>query len=114
MMRRMLPLASVLVCVGTVLPLTLMLLLGEESHVPLALRGGQLAADLAVDHRADRVEAGMYFAPQRFHFGPVPRQDRPHGVLLGGREAQLVVQVVDHGVGSAAVPAGVAPRGDPP
>src|SRR6266496_1979593 len=112
--RRMLPLASIPVRVGTVLPLTLMLLLGEESHVLRALRRRELAADLAADHRADRVEARMYFTPQRFHLGPVPRQDRPHRVLLGVREAQVVVQIVDHGVGPAAATVRVAPGGNAP
>src|SRR6266516_2055747 len=112
--RRMLPLASIPVRVGTILPLTLMLLLGEESHVLRALRRRELAADLAADHRANRVEARMYFAPQRFHLGPVPRQDRPHRVLLGVRQAQVVVQIVDHGVGPAAATVRVAPGGDAP
>src|SRR6266496_63602 len=112
--HRILPLASIPVRVGTVLPLTLMLLLGEESHVLLALRRRELAADLAADHRADRVETRMYFTPQRFHLGPVPRQDRSHRVLLGVRQAQVVVQIVDHGVGPAATTARVAPGGDPP
>src|SRR5438309_2106713 len=47
MIRRMLPLASVPVRVGTVLLLMLMLLLGEESHVLIALPRRQLPADLA-------------------------------------------------------------------
>src|SRR5690348_1770646 len=113
--RSPMPTMLLLTSIRAILLLTLMLLFLDQSQVPLALPGGQLRADLGADHRADRIKARMHLTPQRFHLGPMPRQDGAHGVLLEAREVQLVVQVPDHAFGATAVAAmRVAPSGDAP